>query len=170
MSRPILADAFDHHAWATLRLLDACAPLTEEQLATVVPGTYGSIIDTLRHLVGADRNYLTLLSSGKLAPIAEEGMGVAALRAVMEEDGAVWAQVVAAAVDPDLEIVRHRDDGSESHAPLGIRLAQVVHHGSDHRSQVCTALTSLGLTPPAIDVWDLADSQGRLVEVPPTVS
>jgi uncharacterized damage-inducible protein DinB len=168
MSRPILADAFDHHAWATLRLLDACAPLSEAQLATVVPGTYGSIIDTLRHLVGADRNYLTLLSAGRLPPIDEESMDVATLRAVMEEDGAVWVEVVAAALDPDLEVVRHRDDGSESHAPLGIRLAQVVHHGSDHRSQVCTALTSLGLTPPPIDAWDLAESQGRLLEIPPT--
>jgi uncharacterized damage-inducible protein DinB len=167
MSRPILADAFGHHAWATLRLLDACAPLTEEQLATAVPGTYGSIIDTLRHLVGADRNYLTLLSAGNVAPIDEDGMDVAALRGVMVEDGATWTEVVAAAMDPDLEVVRHRDDGSESHAPLGVRLAQVIHHGSDHRSQVCTALTSLGLTPPAIDVWDLAESQGRLVEVPP---
>ena len=44
---------------------------------------------------------------------------------------------------------------------------RLIHHGSDHRSQVCTALTSLGLTPPPIDVWDLAESQGRLVEVPP---
>ena len=167
MSRPILADAFDHHAWATLRLIEACAPLTEEQLATAVPGTYGSIIDTLRHLVGADRNYLTLLSAGRVDPIDEEGMDLAALRGVMEEDGATWAEVVATAIDPDLEVVRHRDDGSESHAPLGVRLAQAIHHGSDHRSQVCTALTSLGLTPPPIDVWDLAESQGRLVEVPP---
>ena len=94
-------------------------------------------------------------------------MDLAALRGVMEEDGATWAEVVATAIDPDLEVVRHRDDGSESHAPLGVRLAQVIHHGSDHRSQVCTALTSLGLTPPPIDVWDLAESQGRLVEVPP---
>ena len=97
MSRPILADAFDHHAWATLRLIEACAPLTEEQLATAVPGTYGSIIDTLRHLVGADRNYLTLLSAGRVDPIDEEGMDLAALRGVMEEDGATWAEVVATA-------------------------------------------------------------------------
>jgi uncharacterized damage-inducible protein DinB len=63
-------------------------------------------------------------------------------------------------------VVRHRGDGSEGHAPLGIRLAQVLHHGTDHRSQVCTGLTGLGVEPPAIDAWDFAASGGRLVEVP----
>ncbi len=60
------------------------------------------------------------------------------------------------------------DDGSEFHAPLGIRLSQAIHHGTDHRSQVCTALTNLGITPPEIDVWDYAQAGGRLVDVPAT--
>lgn len=166
MSRPILADAFGHHVWATLRLIDACLPLTDEQLASQVPGTYGSILDTVRHLVGADRSYLELLSGGKVAAIDEETMDLPALRAAMAANGPVWATVIAGDLDPDEVLVRRRDDGSESHAPLGIRLAQVVHHGTDHRSQVCTALTSLEITPPEIDAWDFAWSEDRLVEVP----
>ncbi|HEX9124342.1 MAG TPA: hypothetical protein VF984_13465, partial [Actinomycetota bacterium] len=63
---------------------------------------------------------------------------------------------------------RHRDDGSETHAPVSIRLAQVLHHGTDHRSQICTVLTTLGIEPPAIDVWDFGLQDGRVVEVPPT--
>ena len=54
MTTSILTDAFEHHLWANERILDACAALTEEQLATPVPGTYGPIIDTLRHLIQAD--------------------------------------------------------------------------------------------------------------------
>ena len=83
-------------------------------------------------------------------------------------DGAAWSEFLAADLDPDVIVVRHREDGSESHAPLGIRLAQVVHHGTDHRSQICTALTNLGIEPPAIDVWDFAWQQGRLTETGPT--
>jgi uncharacterized damage-inducible protein DinB len=75
---------------------------------------------------------------------------------------------VAGPLDPDAVIVTHRDDGSETHAPLGIRLAQVLHHGTDHRSQVCTALTSLGVEPPLIDVWDFGGDAGRVTEIPPT--
>ena len=66
MTRSILADAFDHHVWATLAVLDACAALSDEQLATNVPGTYGSMIDTVRHLVGADRWYLFTLTRGAI--------------------------------------------------------------------------------------------------------
>ena len=164
----MLADAFDHHIWATLRVLDACAPLSDEQLASVVPGTYGSILDTLRHTVGADCSYLWLLSGGKVDQVVEDSMDVAALRAAIEANGPVWQAVLATATDPDQPVTRHRDDGSSGTAPLGIRLAQVVHHGTDHRSQVCTALTALGITPPEIDVWDMGDAQGRLSETEPT--
>jgi len=166
MSRPILADAFGHHVWATLRLIDACLPLADEQLGTPLPGTYGSILDTIRHLVGADCSYLALVSGGKVGRIDEEAMDLPALRATMAANGPVWAGVVAADLDPDRMLIRHRDDGSESHAPLGIRLAQVIHHGTDHRSQVCTALTNLGLTPPEIDAWDFGSTEGRVTEVP----
>lgn len=168
MTTPVLADAFGHHVWATLRVIDACAALTPDQLSSAVPGTYGSILDTLRHTVGADRSYLVLLSGGEVAPIEEESMGLADLRAVMEANGPVWQAVVARDPDPDEVLVRRRDDGSTSAAPIGIRLAQVTHHGTDHRSQVCTALTNLGITPPEIDAWDYASQQGRLEETEPT--
>ena len=166
MSRPILADAFGHHVWATLRLIDACLPLTDEQLDTAVPGAFGSILDTVRHLVGADCSYLELLSGGEVVTIDEEAMDLPALRAAMAANGPIWADVVADDLDPDRMIIRRRDDGSQSHAPLGIRLAQVIHHGTDHRSQVCTALTNLGITPPEIDAWAFAEKDGRLSEVP----
>ena len=168
MSRPLLADAFGHHVWATLRLIDTCLTLPPEQLGTTVPGTYGSIIDTMRHLVGADASYLHVLSGGSAPEIEEDGMDLHELRSVMEANGPAWAALVAGDLDADAIVIRHRDDGSESHAPAGIRLAQVLHHGTDHRSQVCTALTTLGVEPPAIDAWDYADQDGRLSETPPT--
>jgi uncharacterized damage-inducible protein DinB len=168
VSRPILADAFAHHVWATDKLLEVCEALDTEQLATSVPGTYGSIIETLRHTVGADASYLALLSEGRVSDVDEYGMDVAALRAAMRALEPVWQWLVAQDLDPDLVIVRHREDGSTSTAPLGVRLAQAIHHGTDHRSQVCTALTTLGIEPPEIDVWAWADAQGKLAETPPT--
>jgi uncharacterized damage-inducible protein DinB len=167
MSSSPLTDAFAHHAWATLRLIDACAELSEEQLATAVSGTYGPILDTLRHLVASDSWYLSVISEGAHEPFDEEsGLGLAELRAAIERQGEGWARLLQAEIDPDRMVVRRRDDGSETHAPLGVRLAQVVHHGTDHRSQVCTMLTSLGIEPPWIDVWDYAEAMGRSTEIP----
>ena len=167
MTRPILADAFAHHAWANLRLIDACLPLNDEQLATVVPGTYGTILDTVRHIVGADGGYLFVLTGGKVAEVEEDGMNLEELRAAEVTFCEAWPALVAGDLDPDEVLIRVRDDGTKSLAPLGIRLAQALHHGSDHRSQVCTALTILGIEPPPIDAWDFAQTQGRLSEVPP---
>lgn len=167
MSRSVLDDAFAHHVWATLRLLDTCRALNSEQLETTVEGTYGPILETLRHLVGADASYLYALTGGDVAVIDEGAMDVAALRTAMERNRAAWVSLLAQDLDPDAVVVRRRPDGSESHAPMGVRLAQALHHGTDHRSQVCTALTTIGIEPPAIDVWDFADEHDRLTEVPP---
>jgi uncharacterized damage-inducible protein DinB len=170
MSRPLLQDAFDHHIWATLTLIDACSELSPEQLEMSAPGTYGSVIATLRHIAAGDAGYLSLLSNGAVPMIIDEqeaAMTLADLRAVMEADGKVWPDVISADRDPDEMIARHRDDGSDSYAPFGIRLNQAVQHGADHRSQVCTVLTTLGVDPPELDVWAYGRSKGWLKVVEP---
>jgi len=171
MTKTLLDDAFAHHVWATLQVMDVCAGLEPAQLEATAPGTYGSILDTLRHIAGADSGYLFAMTGGKVQSIdqeQEEQMDLAELRKSVEGFVSDYASLLATDLDPGRIVVRHRDDGSETHAPLGIRLAQVVHHGTDHRSQICTILTSLGIEPPLIDVWDYADQDGRLVEIPPT--
>ena len=63
MAGSLLDDAFAHHIWATGRLIDACADLSPDQLAASAPGTYGSVIATLRHLVSSDRWYVSFFPS-----------------------------------------------------------------------------------------------------------
>jgi len=161
MSRSILADAFDHHVWATLQVLDLLAPLSDEQLATNMPGTYGSIIDTARHLVGADRWYLFVQTRGAVERIQEETMSIDELRAAFEPHAAHWHAILDRHPDPDELLTLVRDDGSTAHATWGVRLAQVIDHGTDHRSQLFTALTTLGIEPPEIDVWAWAVTVGK---------
>ena len=168
MSKSLLEDAFAHHVWATLRVVDACLELNPEQLGTAVPGTYGSILDTMRHIVGADSSYLFVASGERSPLIDEDHMDLPELRAAMEGHGDAWSRLLGEDPDPDAVLVRRRDDGSETHAPMSIRLAQALHHGTDHRSQICTALTALGMEPPAIDVWDFGVQDGRVVEIVPT--
>src|SRR4029079_11516073 len=98
MTRSVLDDAFRHHVWATLELIDVCSSLSPDQLETSVPGTYGSILDTMRHLVGGDRGYLFVISGQRVAMIEEEEeerMDLSDLRKVMEEDGSLWPELVA---------------------------------------------------------------------------
>jgi uncharacterized damage-inducible protein DinB len=62
MTRTGFYDLARHHLWATETLLDFCATLDDAILLSVVPGTYGSIIDTLRHLVDSDVSYIYRLT------------------------------------------------------------------------------------------------------------
>ena len=166
MNGALLVDGFRHLVWATLALIDACLELSPDDLDTNVPGTFGSIIDTMRHLVDADVSYQWVLSGKRTPRIDSDNLSLGELRSTMEAVGSEWTRLLAGDLDPAGIVTRDRDDGSQSRAPLTIRLAQAVHHGTDHRSQICTALTSLGIEPPEIDVWAFAANEGRLEEVP----
>ncbi len=154
------SDAFAHHIWATERLIDFCAALSTEQLRTPAPGTYGPIHDTLHHLVSSDCWYLTFFRDDPRLIEEDSGATLEELRAAISRNGELWRELLAGDLDADTD-VPEQDEGWVYHAPVGMRLAQVVHHGTDHRSQVCTALTSLGVEPPEIDVWSWAEAVGR---------
>ena len=169
MPKSILTHAFAHHAWATDRILDACAPLGAAELMAPVPGTYGPIIAMLHHIVDADAFYLRVLTGRDDFVYIDENsrFDVDELRAFSQQHWAAYDELLSADLDPDTDVVEH-GDGFEFHAPLGIRLGQVLHHGTDHRSQICTALTGMGITPPLIDLWDYAEAKGlsKGVDVP----
>lgn len=167
MTRSLLDDGFAHHVWATLRLIDACLPLTTQQLTTDVPGTYGPILKTLRHLVDGDAFYLYGLTGDRAHAIDAEQMSLRELQSAIKTNGTAWSALLAQNPDSDAMTVEQDDDGFERRATMGIRFAQALHHGTDHRSQICTALTRLGVEPPVIDVWEFGKEAGRNVEIEP---
>jgi len=79
-------------------------------------------------------------------------------KAVLDEQGYVYIEGESLVTEVDDK------DGSELDAVMGVRFAQALHHGTDHRSQICTAMTSLGVEPPGIDVWEYGFVTGRVVE------
>lgn len=158
-------DAFGHHIWATLRIIDACALLDPEGLGATVPATDRTILDTARHLVGGDALYLSWLTDDRAFAIDAEAMDLAALRTTMLRNDAAWSALLGSGLDATTSIRDLDDYGYQRDAPAGIRLAQALHHGSDHRSQISTALTVLGVTPPAIDVWDYGNDTGRITDI-----
>ena len=160
MTASLYDDAIRHHVWATARLLDACGSLTPEQLATAAPGTYGSILETFRHLVVTDCWYLTFFRPGPRRLADDADASLEQLRGTIEANGEDWMTTVRAGVDGETDTVEH-EDGWEFTAPVGLRLAQVVQHGTDHRSQICTARSSFGMEPPVIDLWAYGEATGR---------
>ena len=168
MSGSFLEPAFAHHVWATLRVIDVCLDLSAEELGTSVPGTRGPMLETLRHVVGGDADDLFILTGDRAFNVDTEWMSLAEARVVMERNGSAWAELISGSPDLDA-VVEEVDetDGYQRWAPVGFRLASALHHGTDHRSQICTALTTLGIEPPAIDVLSFGVDVGRVVEKMP---
>lgn len=162
-----IRQAFAHHLWANLVIIDTVSQLSGADLRVVEDGTYGSIIGTLRHMIGADVFYLNILTND-YSPQFDEESDLAALRAAVLALGERWRDFVSDDLDDRVVIEEHETDGFRRWAPVSLRLVQAIHHGTDHRSQICTALTRLGAVPPAIDVWAFGISQGSIVEIEPS--
>src|SRR5919202_453747 len=63
----VLTTLFAHNVWANLKLLDFCEHLSDERLDATAIGCFGSIRDTLQHIVGAEVSYVERVN-GKLPP------------------------------------------------------------------------------------------------------
>jgi uncharacterized damage-inducible protein DinB len=61
---PILTELFRHNLWANLGIVDCCLAVPESVLEASVPGTFGSIRNTLTHIAGAEGRYLAVLTGG----------------------------------------------------------------------------------------------------------
>lgn len=157
----VLNVLYQHHRWANLRLLEACAGLTDAQLDATVDGTFGSIRDTLQHLVLAERSYLSRISTGQRLqrPEGAPPPTMAQLADSLRQTGEGlidWASRVQG--DDAVEIDW---DGELRSVPKTILLTQAINHATEHRSQVMTILTQLGIQPPECDAWTYYEAVRR---------
>ena len=147
---------FDYHFWATETLIDHLDRLPAGRLDASVPGTYGSMIDTLTHMIDGDSRYLLRLRD-PTPPLADDRVGVplAQLRSEMPEHRRRWDEALS-----DLEAgslhsaVRRRQDYPDTDPAEAMLLIQAIHHGNDHRTQICSTLGALGEEVPELDGWD----------------
>jgi len=158
-----LHDLARHNAWATAQVLDFCQGLDEPTLNTTTPGTYGTIIETLRHVINSEASYLFRLTGAwsEYPWLRDEAVGldVLAERAAVLE--AVWEQYLAGEVNID-RMGEARGDNDEVYAvPAGVFITQALHHGNEHRAHICTILGALGHEPPDVSAWGYAFTGGR---------
>jgi uncharacterized damage-inducible protein DinB len=157
---------FRHNALMNRRLVDACRHLTREQLGTTAAGTYGTIGATLVHIANSQVGYAARLSGNQrpegltedpfpgFEALAERfALGDAQLEKLAEQ----------AASDRDLQWTT--ETGGRLQMPASLLLLQAINHGTEHRSQVATMLTQLGVEPPGMDGWAYFLESGQLVQV-----
>jgi uncharacterized damage-inducible protein DinB len=149
-----LAEFYKHNLWANLRLIDFCAALNDEQLDATTPGTFGSVRNTLLHIIANEEHYIGLLTNqSPVAPLRQkEGFpGFESLREHALRSGDKLAQI-STKVDPE-QILRGEFRGEAYAIPVLIPLIQAINHATEHRAQVATILTQQCLQPPVLDGW-----------------
>ncbi len=161
----VLTTLFAHNVWANLKLLDFCEKLTDEQLDATAIGCFGSIRDTLWHIVGGEVSYVKRVN-GKLPPTPVSGdqfPGFAALK-----DAASWTNdellQLALAARKD-SIVREREHGLVFVYPLASLMIQAINHATEHRAQIAAIITQLGMEPPDMSVWQYMMEIGESQEL-----
>lgn len=150
---PTLIELIRYNNWANAQVLAACQKLTDEHLTTAAPGTYGSIIATLWHMVLAEADYIDRMTGSGPQPPAgwRDQPTLASLSAFA-------AQVAPALLDtiqrvPPDHMVHEEEDGNTMDYKAQLLFIQVINHGIEHRTNVTTILSGLGLSAPEVDGW-----------------
>lgn len=161
----VLTTLFAHNTWANLKLLDFCEGLSDEQLDATAIGCFGSIRDTLQHIVSAEVSYVERVN-GRLParPFARDQFpGFEVLK-----DAVRWAgdELLALALSAREDTsVRQRSPRQLFEYRLVSLIAQALSHSTEHRTQISAIITQLGMEPPDMSGWQYMDEIGELKEL-----
>jgi uncharacterized damage-inducible protein DinB len=150
----ILGTDIDYTVWASRRLVNAAAELSEEELNRDFQTAYHSVLGTLVHVFAADRMWLSRMEG---APRPEFVTAADHSLHVLQRDWPAlygrwqeWAGKLTE--DRALANVSYKDlRGNQWTQPMWQVLVHVVNHATHHRGQVSAHLRSLGRVPPPID-------------------
>jgi uncharacterized damage-inducible protein DinB len=152
-----LAHVLRHNTWATGTLIEFCRRHDPGMLELTAPGTFGTVYGALQHVVGGEQWYVWLLTRELIGPRVRRDE-----RRTLDELASVAAAIgerelrIADEDDPERPVVMN--EGRDS--TVGVVLAQLVHHGNEHRTQVTTILGANGIEPPPISAWGYGRAAG----------
>jgi len=163
----LLVEFFRHNAMMNGQLIEACRQLSPEQLGATATGTYGSIGATLVHIANSQEGYAArLLDTERPERLPEDpfpGFGALAER-FARGDAQLEEAAKQAGKDRKVQVPGDAAPGTWW-MPVSLFLLQAVTHGTEHRSQVATILTQLGVEPPEMDGWTYFFASGQMVAV-----
>ena len=145
-----------HNTWANLTLLEFCRGLQPAMLEMEANGTYGTLYATVQHLVGAEQWYVQLITGDVVGPGRIRRTERRSLDDLVATARAIGArELVIASAD---DAARTVETDADRTSTVGVILAQLVHHGNEHRTQATTILGANGVEPPPLSAWDYGEA------------
>jgi uncharacterized damage-inducible protein DinB len=149
MTENILAKLFEHNHWANLQLVQVCSTLSDEQLdAESQSATKGSIRLTLWHLIETQHLYLDQLTRVEQPSDSETPKDIVELLKSANISGEGLVTLARDETSPFMQ-TNIQDDGF-SIEPWVVMVGALAH-AAEHREQIKSMLSALGVTPPRLD-------------------
>lgn len=163
MTENILVKLFEHNNWANLQIIQACSALSDEQLdAEPQSVTKGSIRRTLLHLVSSQQSYLRTLT----LPLEERLDAVAVEFAMLQESASKSGEGLLALAKGEQKPLKSQLQTRNGYSvEPWVLMVQIINHATEHREQIKSMLSALGVTPPGIDGWDYGEVTKALVPI-----
>ena len=155
VSADFLRTQVNYTRWASLRLLDAAAALTPEELAHDFRTADRTIPGTLAHTFAGDRVWLARLTGGADPQrLTDEDRLLPAVQSAWPPLLDRWREWAAGLTDEQASGPFFYTDqrGHSWTQPVWQVVLHVVNHGTHHRGQVSGFLRILGHTPPVLDL------------------
>jgi len=162
MTENFLVKIFEHNNWANQKIIEACYALRDEQLdAEPHSVTKGNIRETLLHLVSSQAGYLSLLT------LPVESRHYAPLQfADLQESARISGEGLLALAQGEQEPFESRLKTRDGfYTEPWVAMLQVINHATEHREQIKSMLSALGVTPPDIDGWDYGEATDALIPI-----
>lgn len=156
MDRDFIAHSYEYGVWASRRLLDKAALVTNEQLRHRFTEGAQPILNTFVHLVSAESRWFQSWHS--ISPLmnpltVDELPTIDAIRArwepLFEQRRAFIESLTPQKLDAN---ITRKIAGKDTGLPLWQALIHVANHGTEHRSEIAAMLTDAGQSPGDLDM------------------
>ena len=157
---------YDYSYWANRKLFVVIAQLTPEEFTRTVAGSYGSVRNTLVHMLSAEWGWLDRCGGRQRGPAlkAEDYPTAASLVEAWTKVETWMREFLTGLEDADVDrVVEFKNPRGETRSmTLGELMQHGANHGVHHRGQVALLLRALGYVPGNVDLL-LFDGERRQV-------
>jgi len=162
-AKQLLQLDLEYSAWATQRVLTACASLPFADLARDQPASHRSILATLNHYFISEEFWTDCLIANSLPPLADIGAPeiytpqedhLAALQSKWTKLWRLQADWLEPLSEEDLAAKLTTSLPGGRHVPLTRwqLIRHIVNHSSLHRGQAVSMIRAIGHRPPNVDI------------------
>lgn len=148
----LIEDLYRYNEWANARIFQMCLELTTAQLDEKREIGFGSLRNTLFHILTAEQIWLERwqVVPWRPFPTDSQGMSLSEIEAQLKQIAQARQQLISAERPAKWKrVVNYKDSrGTEYNDPLDVLLLHVTNHGVYHRAQALHYLKGLGRTIP----------------------